>query len=407
MLHNFSDFQIRIWFSQYILLTLISVYAIIQFYFIRPLKAKFQNVMVSVIATYFSVKGIFLCGSLLIDWLVFDFTLVSRALSSFNIELVQKGGLYMWWNLGLSFIPALFLFGGIVSGGIRIKKEFVEIYIRDLPEDLEGFKIVQLSDIHLGSFFRKSRVAHGVELINNEEADIVCVTGDLVNFRSNELEGFENILGQLRAKNGVYSVLGNHDYGDYTNWPDEQQHFDDIENIKLGQQLMGWDLLLNEHRVLKYGKAKVGLVGVENWGKGFRQSGDFDKAIDGMEDVSFTLLMSHDPSHFTKIIQDHKRKMHLTLAGHTHGFQMGVETKYVKLSPARIKYKYWGGLYEENDRYLYVNRGFGFLGYPGRIGIPSEITVLTLTSHPHKKFEKTSEKIKHNVRKKMNLDPKE
>ena len=153
-------------------------------------------------------------------------------------------------------------------------------------------------------------------------------------------------------------------------------------------------------RILENGEATIGLVGVENWGKEFRQSGDFDKAIKGMGNVNVSILLSHDPSHFTEVVQNHSRKMDLTLAGHTHGFQMGVETKYVKLSPARIKYKYWGGLYEENDRYLYVNRGFGFLGYPGRIGIPSEITVLTLTSSREKKFEKSTEKIRHNVAKK-------
>ncbi|MCB0478471.1 MAG: metallophosphoesterase [Crocinitomicaceae bacterium] len=399
-MQHFSDFGIKIWYSQYILLTLVTVYAIIQFYFIKPLKARFQNVMVSIIVTYFSVKFLFLIGAFVIDLVLFQMQLSQKGLAHFPAETVENGGQFLWLILGLSFIPVVFLFGGIISGGIRIKKEFVEIYIRDLPESLEGFKIVQLSDIHLGSFFRRSRVAHGVDLINEEEPDLICVTGDLVNFRSDELQGFENILNRLKAKHGVYSVLGNHDYGDYTNWPTEQLHQDDIENMKLGQQLMGWDLLLNEHRVLTQDNSKIGLVGVENWGKGFRQSGDFDQAIQGMPEVNVTILMSHDPSHFTKVVQEHPRKMHLTLAGHTHGFQMGVENRYVKISPARFKYKYWGGLYEENDRYLYVNRGFGFLGYPGRIGIPSEITVLTLTSHSHKKFEKSSQKIRHNVAKK-------
>lgn len=356
--------------------------------------------MVSIIATYFSVKALFLTGSFLIDFILFDFQLLQTSLIQFDSQTLEQGRQLMWWTFGLSFIPVIFLLGGIISGGIRIKKEFVEIFIRDLPEDLEGFKIVQLSDIHLGSFFRRSRIAHGVDLVNEEDPDLICVTGDLVNFRSDELQGFENILSRLKAKFGVFSVLGNHDYGDYTNWPTKQLHLDDIENIKLGQQLMGWDLLLNEHRLIKKGASSIGLIGVENWGKGFRQSGDFDLAIQGLDDVDVTVLLSHDPSHFTEIVQNHPRKMHLTLAGHTHGFQMGVETKYVRISPARIKYKYWGGLYEENDRYLYVNRGFGFLGYPGRIGIPSEITVLTLTSHPHKKFEKSTEKIRHNVAKK-------
>ena len=400
MLHAFSEFGVRIWYSQYILVTVVAVYAIFQFYFIKPLKAKYQNVMVSIIASYFSIKFLFLAGALLIDFVLFGFSLSQTNFSDLNSGAVVSGGQLMWLNLTIALIPAIFLAAGIINGGIRIKKEHVKIFIRDLPQELDGYKIVQLSDVHLGSFFRRARVAHAVDLVNDESPDIICLTGDLVNFRSDEIEGFENVLSQLKAKQGVYSVLGNHDYGDYTNWPTKQLHLDDIENIKLAQQLMGWDLLLNEHRVLEKNGKTIGLVGVENWGEGFRQSGDFDQAIDGMNDVDVTVLLSHDPSHFSEVVQHHKRKMHLTLAGHTHGFQMGVETKYVKLSPARLKYKYWGGLYEENDRYLYVNRGFGFLGYPGRIGIPSEITILTLTPERKNKFEKSSQKIRHKVAKK-------
>lgn len=394
MLYNFSDFGVQIWYSQYILITLTALYAILQYYFLKPLQARFQNIMVSIIATYFSVKILFLIGSLLVDWHVFDFKLTSPGFS-IATEAVGNGPLYMWINFSIALVPAFFLIAGIVNGGIRIKKEYVEIFIRDLPKELDGFKIVQLSDIHLGSFFKRGRVAYGIFEINEEEADIICVTGDLVNFRSDEIEGFEDILSRLKAKQGVYSIMGNHDYGDYTNWPEEQLHLDDIENMKLAQQFVGWDLLLNEHRILNVADKKIGLVGVENWGEGFRQSGDFDKAIEGMEEVDVTILLSHDPSHFQKKIQHHSKKVHLTLSGHTHGFQMGVENKYVKISPARFKYKYWGGLYEENSRYLYVNRGFGFLGYPGRIGIPSEITVLTLTTLREKKFVKSVQKMRH------------
>ena len=193
MLQHFSDFGIKIWYSQYILLTIVAVYAIVQFYFIKPLKARFQNVMVSIIATYFSIKMFFLLGSLLIDWVLFDFSLTQNSLKELNPLAVVNGGQLMWLNLGVSLLPAIFLFGGIINGGIRIKKEYVEVFIRDLPEELDGYKIVQLSDIHLGSFFRRSRIAHAVEDILDEDPDIVCVTGDLVNFRSNEIEGFENV----------------------------------------------------------------------------------------------------------------------------------------------------------------------------------------------------------------------
>lgn len=275
-------------------------------------------------------------------------------------------------------LPAITLGFGVVSGAYDYRVRRRTVYFPNLPKEFDGIRLVQLSDIHSGSFYNKTAVKGGVELALAEKPDIICFTGDLVNDQSKEVEDYVPVFEKLKAPLGVYSIMGNHDYGDYRQWTSIEAKMKDIANLHKAHKLMGWDLLLNENRTIKVDSAEIGLLGIENWGKGrFSKYGDLDKTMQGMEEMPFKLLMSHDPSHWeAQVIPD--TNIDLTLSGHTHGFQFGVEIGDFKWSPSQYLYKQWADLYKEKDQYIYVNRGFGFLGYPGRIGILPEITVLEL-----------------------------
>lgn len=275
-------------------------------------------------------------------------------------------------------LPAITLGFGIVSGAYDYRVRRRTIRFPNLPREFDGVKVVQLSDIHSGSFYNKKAVMGGVEMAMAEKPDIVCFTGDLVNDQSKEVEDYVPVFDKLKAPLGVYSIMGNHDYGDYRQWSSREAKMNDIAKLHKSHELMGWDLLLNENRKIKVDGAEIGLLGIENWGKGrFSKYGDLDKTMQGMEDMPFKLLMSHDPSHWeAQVIPE--TNIDLTLSGHTHGFQFGVEIGDFKWSPSQYLYKQWADLYQKEKQYIYVNRGFGFLGYPGRIGILPEITVLEL-----------------------------
>ncbi len=256
------------------------------------------------------------------------------------------------------------------------------IKIDGLPEAFRGLKIVQLSDIHSGSLDNARAVERGIMLALEQKPDLILVTGDLVNHRTEEAEPFKHIYSKLRAPLGVYSILGNHDYGDYSNWESEEAKAENMQYMIRLQKEMGWRLLLNEHVVLEKDGQSLAIIGVENWGAhaGFPKYGKLDKAIEGLEEknVPVQILLSHDPSHWdAEVLQKHP-EIQLTLSGHTHGMQFGVETPAFQWSPAKYVYRNWAGLYEEHKQYLYVNRGFGYIGYPGRLGILPEITVLEL-----------------------------
>jgi hypothetical protein len=248
-----------------------------------------------------------------------------------------------------------------------------------LPDALHGLRIVQVSDIHTGSFISRRPFEEAVALINAQNPDLVLFTGDLVNEIAEEAEPFIDVFKAIKAPLGVYSVLGNHDYGDYF-YPagDEQGRIHNRQLMKLINTKMGWNLLLNEHRVLHYKGAKIGLIGSENWGHAarFPKYGDLDKATAGMETCDLNLLLSHDPSHWEAEVVEKRPEIDITFSGHTHGFQMGIEIPGFKWSPAKYLYKQWAGLYKQGHQHIYVNRGLGFLGYPGRLGILPEITVM-------------------------------
>lgn len=275
-------------------------------------------------------------------------------------------------------VPFLTMSYGIISGAHDYRIRRKNIYLPDLPASMDGIKLAQLSDIHSGSFFNKTAVQGGVEMLMKEKPDIAVFTGDLVNSQTDEVKDYIKIFSQVNAPLGVYSVTGNHDYGDYRDWSSaaaKKQNFDDL---KEAHRLMGYDLLMNEHRYIEVDGDRIALLGNENWGTGrFPKYGDLSAANQNAE-ADVKILLSHDPSHWDAQVRPEFKDIDLMLAGHTHGFQFGVEIGGFKWSPAQYAYKQWAGLYQEDDQYLYVNRGFGYIGYPGRIGIPPEITILTL-----------------------------
>ncbi len=249
---------------------------------------------------------------------------------------------------------------------------------KNLPKSFDGLKVVQISDIHSGSFTNKAGVQHGIDMINNLQPDLVLFTGDLVNNKSSEMLGYIDVFKQINATHGVYSIFGNHDYGDYNNWKTPEEKIADVNQLKQIHKALGWKLLLDENVLLEKNDEQIAVIGVENISSSFHSYGSLPKAYEGTKDAPFKILMSHDPSHWNKEVTQDFKDIDLTLSGHTHGFQFGIEIPWLKWSPAKFIYKQWAGLYQEGEQYIYVNRGFGFLGYPGRIGILPEITLLEL-----------------------------
>lgn len=278
------------------------------------------------------------------------------------------------------------MFSGLLFGMIKWVSDFkvrrVSIRLPKLPDAFSGFKIVQISDLHLGSWASVEPIRKAVDIINNLNPDVVFFTGDMVNFSSEEVLRFEKILEKIRARYGVYTVLGNHDYGDYSNWKSKEKKQEDVNKLIDFYKRIGWKILNNQHEIITRNGEKIAIIGVENWGAHgrFPKFGDIQKAIYGLDDQNVKLLLSHDPSHWENVIRRKYPEIDITFSGHTHGFQFGIETPAFKWSPAQYIYKQWAGLYKNNgnSQYIYVNRGTGFIGYPGRIGILPEITLVEL-----------------------------
>ena len=282
--------------------------------------------------------------------------------------------------LGVAAIPFASLLYGMYKGKYNYKVLKYALEFDDLPEAFDGYTITQISDVHSGSFTNAEKVKYAVDLVNEQQSDVILFTGDLVNNVSDEMDPWAPIFGSLKAKDGVFSVLGNHDYGDYVQWESKEAKAENFVRLKEIQKEMGWNLLINEHRYIEKNGQKIAIVGVENWGEsGFKKVGDLDIASAGIANEDFKILMSHDPSHWQSQVKTDDRNFHLTLSGHTHGMQFGIEIPgLIKWSPIKYKYENWAGIYEEFGRYINVNRGFGFLGYPGRVGIWPEISVIKL-----------------------------
>ena len=293
---------------------------------------------------------------------------------------IPRSTFLSWMGVGLSstlFFSLLYGFGNKYNYKVIKKK----ISLKGLPSSFKGFKIIHISDIHSGSLKDKAAVLKGIELIEKQNADLVLFTGDLVNDRASEMYNWMDVFGKIKAPHGVFSTLGNHDYGDYVKWDTTEEKKQNLEALKKVHYDLGWRLLMNENTSIEKNGEKIKIVGIENWGAKarFPKYGKMDLAMHGVSKEDVAILLSHDPSHWEAEVIPRYSNIQLTLSGHTHGMQFGLENPYFKWSPVQWVYKQWAGIYDNKDQQLYVNRGFGFLGYPGRVGILPEITLIELT----------------------------
>jgi len=300
--------------------------------------------------------------------------------NSINENTISRAKFLSYAGITLAALPFTTMIYGMVKTAFDFKIRKTIVQIPELPSAFDGLKIVQISDIHSGSFLNGSAFENAVELIMDQKPDVIFFTGDLVNDKTDEAKPFVDIWKKLSAPFGVFSIVGNHDYGDYIQWPSEEAKAENFENLKRIHKEMGWDLLLNEHRVIEKDGEQLAILGVENWGATLRfpRKGDIDKAKKGVEHIPNKILLSHDPSHWEAAVIDKHPDIKITFAGHTHGFQFGIEIPGFKWSPSQYIYEQWAGLYSKGQQHIYVNRGLGFLGYLGRVGIKPEITVVEL-----------------------------
>ena len=311
------------------------------------------------------------------------YRLILKLISTFSMgeikPLATRRKFISQLAIAIAAIPFASFIYGIIQGKYNYKVIKYRLSFDDLPEAFDGYTITQISDIHSGSFTNKEKIQYGVDLINDQKSDLLLFTGDIVNNKADEMDEWITVFDKLEAKEGKFSILGNHDYGDYMDWKEPEDKVNNFEEVKNIHQKIGFDLLLDEHRYLEKDGQKIALIGVENWGKGFNQSGDLKKASKEVQQEDFKILMSHDPSHWEYKVKKDDFNYQLTLSGHTHGLQVGIEIPgWFKWSPSKYVYKQWAGLYKEFGRYINVNRGFGYHAFPGRVGIWPEITVIEL-----------------------------
>jgi predicted MPP superfamily phosphohydrolase len=311
-----------------------------------------------------------------VRWVVKYFTKSSTNLPG---EAITRSEFLSKAALVASAVPLGLSVYGVISGAHDYRVRKVTLKLPNLPTSFDGIRIGQLSDIHSGSFWNKTAVKGGVEMLMGEKPDLVFFTGDLVNNESAEVKDYIPIFEKIKAPLGVFSITGNHDYGDYHAWQSKEAKRKNFAHLIDAHKLLGYDLLMNEHRMIELGGDKLAIIGIENWGAGrFSKYGKLDQAYSGTNEAATKILLSHDPTSWDAIVRPNHKDIDLTLSGHTHGFQFGVEIANVKWSPCQYVYKQWAGLYQEDHQYLYVNRGFGYLGYPGRIGMPPELTIFEL-----------------------------
>jgi len=402
--HHTSDRSRLIIYSAYWVISGASLLIILLFPYVSFFRTHviFRNYVFAILIGLFLAKIIASIFFLLDDLRRGGAWVLSKAFPKTGVDFTNADGkinrsAFISW-LGIAFGGTLFgtlLYGFSNKYNYQVRR--VKLAYNNLPPAFSGLKIVQISDIHSGSLQDKEAVGRGVDMILKQKPDLILFTGDLVNDRAEEMHNFMDVFSRLSASMGVYSTLGNHDYGDYFPWPDDDDKHKEaeraagkhlftpmqIESINHLKQIhadMGWRLLMNEHVVFERNGQQIALLGIENWGaKGnFPKYGKMGEAYAGTEKYPFKILMSHDPSHWDAEIQPKYPDIDLTLSGHTHGMQFGVELPYFKWSPVKWMYKEWAGLYETGKQKLYVNRGYGFIGYPGRVGILPEITVIEL-----------------------------
>jgi len=309
------------------------------------------------------------------------FVVIISILFFSNFVFSEKESLIIIPLIGLcsGFLPFFVILYGFFRALYRFKVHHVTVKHKKLPKPFNGLKIIQISDIHLGSFNYKYHILDkAIKVINDAQRHFIFFTGDLVNNYAWELIGWEKVFKKLIAKKGKYAILGNHDYGDYSEWNSAQEKQDNFEKIKEFYKTIDFKLLLNQSEIIEKKKGKLAIIGVENWGKApFKQYGNLQEALKNVSEIPFKILLSHDPTHWREEVIK-KTGISLTLSGHTHGMQVGFQYKKMKWSPIKYKYKHWAGLYNENEKYLYVNRGLGWVGFPGRLGMRPEITLFKL-----------------------------
>jgi len=338
---------------------------------------KFFQIISHIFLMVFTAEVVFAFFLLLGDIIsisLFSFShLQSNQIESFSRNIYWVDFAFIMFCLTI----LLFIFG-IIRGKYAYRVIKHTLYFDDLPAKFDGFTITQISDVHAGSFTKPEQVQKGIDMINEQKSDLFVFTGDLVNNAASEIVPYINHFSQIKAPYGQFSVLGNHDYGDYIKWPIEAEKTKNLQQLKAYHKDLGFKLLLDEHVTISKGDDKIILAGIENWGLGFGERGDLEKALEGTTNEEFKILLSHDPSHWEVQVKNNPSKIQLSLAGHTHGMQFGIEALGIKWSPVKYRYKHWAGIKHENNRYLNVNRGFGFIGFSGRIGIWPEITVIEL-----------------------------
>jgi uncharacterized protein len=364
--------------------TILSIAALLWWTFDDPYKysANFRNwVITGLVATYFS--KIFGVLFVFVDDLQRGVRYVIQYFqkdpgTSLPGEAITRSDFLMKTALAATAVPLGAFAYGIISGAHDYRIRRVTLNLPNLPKSFDGIRIGQVSDIHSGSFWNKTAVKGGVEMLLKEKTDIIFFTGDLVNNEASEVKEYLPIFEKLKAPLGVFSITGNHDYGDYMRWESPEAKQRNFLNVVNANKQMGYDILMNENRILEQGGDKLAIIGIENWGTKFSKHGKLDEAYRGTDEAAVKLLLSHDPTHWDAQVRPMYKDIDATFAGHTHGFQFGVEIANIKWSPVQYVYKQWGGLYKEDNQYLYVNRGFGYIGYPGRVGMPPEITVFEL-----------------------------
>lgn len=330
------------------------------------------------ILTFMSITIVFLFSEDIFRFLTASYHKIFGGTKEFSLPARRR--FLSTLAMGIAALPFSALLYGMVKGKYNFKVLKYNLEFDDLPTSFDGYQITQISDVHSGSFDNREKIEYAINLINKQKSDVLLFTGDMVNNMAEEMLPWKDLFSTLSAKDGKFSVLGNHDYGDYVSWESEEAKSSNLTDLKNIQKEMGFDLLLNDSRYLQKGEDRIALIGVENWGRGgFKKAGDLKKAVSKIGEDDFKILMSHDPSHWEDQVLKDDYHYHLTLSGHTHGMQFGIEIPgWIKWSPAKWRYKYWAGVYEEMGQMINVNRGFGFLGYPGRVGIWPEITVITL-----------------------------
>lgn len=338
----------------------------------------FHEWMLSLFLTFFITKLFFSLTLLLGDIGRFIAGLVNLTKKHHTPFLPSRRRFISEIAVLVAAVPFTGFLYGMLKGKYDYKLHKTTLYFDDLPEAFDGFTITQVSDIHSGSFDNTAAVQRGIDLAKAQNSDLFVFTGDLVNNAAWEIEPWLHRFAELKAPYGQFSILGNHDYGDYIQWANDNEKADNLERLKAHHKTLGYRLLLDENVTLEKDGQRIALIGVQNWGRGFIQLGDLDKAMQGVDPKDFKICLSHDPTHWEEKIRHHPATIHLTLSGHTHGAQFGVESDKWRWSPVQYRYLDWAGLANENGRYLYVNRGFGFLAFSGRLGIWPEITVITL-----------------------------